>query len=355
MKTVGSILYFVCTSLVSLWCVTAFIVPEKPVFESRPKPERVSIIFAGDVMMHTPQITKAKRDNGYDFNSCFRYVKPLFERADFTVANLETTLTDNPPYSGYPSFRSPAQLAQTLATAGVDVAVTANNHSLDAGAKGVSSTIDILEQYGVKSTGTFRDSLDYKARNPLWLNKKGLKIALLAYTYGTNGVPVPNNVIVNLLDTVQIKRDIVACREAGADCTIAFLHWGVEYSHRASREQKAIAKCLHSAGCQVVVGSHPHVVQGVEVSKREVTIYSLGNFVSNQRMRGSDGGIIAQLDIENSVDGCQFWVDIIPVWVRHRDYTVLPASAVDTIPLSWDERAAYDLFMSDCKKYFNLF
>lgn len=110
--------------------------PEKPAFESRPKPERVSIIFAGDVMMHTPQITKAKRDNGYDFNSCFRYVKPLFERADITVANLETTLTDNPPYSGYPSFRSPAQLAQALAAASVDVAVTANNHSLDAGAKG---------------------------------------------------------------------------------------------------------------------------------------------------------------------------------------------------------------------------
>lgn len=352
MKTVGSILYLLCTSLVSLWCVTAFIVPEKPAFKALPKPERVSIIFAGDVMMHTPQIAKAKRDNGYDFNPCFKYVKPLFEKADFVVANLETTLTETPPYSGYPSFRSPAQLALALADAGVDVAVTANNHSLDGGAKGVGSTIDILEQYGVKSTGTFRDSVDYKARNPLWLNKKGLKIALLAYTYGTNGVPVPNDVMVNLLDTVQIKRDIVACREAGADCTIAFLHWGVEYSQRVSREQRAIAKCLHNAGCQVVVGSHPHVVQGVEVSKREVTIYSLGNFVSNQRMRGSDGGIIAQLDIEKCTDGCQYWLDIIPVWVRHRDYAVMPISAVDTIPLSWDERAAYNLFMSDCKKLF---
>ena len=302
--------------------------------------------------MHTPQIAKAKRDSGYDFNPCFRYVKPLFEKADFVVANLETTLAETPPYSGYPSFRSPAQLALALADAGVDVAVTANNHSLDGGANGVGSTIDILEQYGVKSTGTFRDSVDYKARNPLWLNKKGLKIALLAYTYGTNGVPVPNDVMVNLLDTVQIKRDIVACREAGADCTIAFLHWGVEYSQRVSREQSAIAKCLHNAGCQVVVGSHPHVVQGVEVSKREVTTYSLGNFVSNQRMRGSDGGTIAQLDIEKRTDGCQYWLDIIPVWVRHRDYAVMPISAVDTIPLSWDERAAYNLFMSDCKKLF---
>ena len=352
MKTVGSILYLLCTSLVSLWCVTAFIVPEKPAFKALPKPERVSIIFAGDVMMHTPQIAKAKRDDRYDFNSCFKYVKPLFEKADFVVANLETTLAETPPYSGYPSFRSPAQLALALADAGVDVAVTANNHSLDGGAKGVGSTIDILEQYGVKSTGTFRDSVDYKARNPLWLNKKGLKIALLAYTYGTNGVPVPNDVMVNLLDTVQIKRDIVACSEAGADCTIAFLHWGVEYSQRVSREQRAIAKCLHNAGCQVVVGSHPHVVQGVEVSKREVTIYSLGNFVSNQRMRGSDGGIIAQLDIEKRTDGCQYWLDIIPVWVRHRDYAVMPISAVDTIPLSCDERAAYNLFMSDCKKLF---
>ena len=352
MKAVGSILYLLCTSLVSLWCVTAFIVPEKPAFKSLPKPERVSIIFAGDVMMHTPQIAKAKRNNGYDFTPCFKYVKPLFEKADFTVANLETTLVDSPPYSGYPTFRSPAQLAQALAVAGVDVAVTANNHSLDGSAKGVVSTVGILGKYGVKSTGTFRDSLDYKARNPLWLNSKGVKIALLSYTYGTNGIPVPDKIIVNLVDTVRMKRDVVVCKEAGADCTIAFLHWGTEYSHRASREQRAIAKCLHNAGCQVVVGSHPHVVQGVEVSKREVTIYSLGNFVSNQRMRGSDGGIVAQLDIEKRADGCQFWVDILPVWVRHSDYTIIPASAADTIPLSWDERATCDLFMSDCKKLF---
>ena len=347
-----AILYFVCASILSLWCVGRFVESPLPAFASVPKAERIRIVFAGDVMVHTPQLSKAKCGEGYDFNSCFRYVKPIFESADLAIVNLETTLSDSAPYSGYPTFRTPAQLASALANAGVDVAVTANNHALDAGANGLRSTIEILNRCGVQSTGTFCDSVDYKSRNPLWLNSKGVKIALLSYTYGTNGIPVPDGVIVNLLDTVQIKRDIVACRESGADCIISFLHWGAEYSLRVTLEQKSIAQSLHRAGCQVVVGSHPHIVQGAEVSKREVSIYSLGNFVSNQRMRGSDGGVMAQLDIEKGADGCQFWLDIIPVWVRHRDYAILPKSVSDTLSLTSDERSACNIFISDCEKIF---
>lgn len=352
MRRVYSIFYIVCASLLSLWCVTVFTPTQKPQFLQSTPSKRVRVVFAGDVMMHTPQIQRAKGVSGYDFNSCFRYVKPIFEAADIAVVNLETTLSKEAPYSGYPAFRAPAELASALANMGVDVAVTANNHVLDAGAKGVATTIDILSKYGIKSTGSFKDSVDYANRNPLIINSKGLKIALLAYSYGTNGIPIPKGVVVNLLDTVSMKRDIARCQQMGVDCTIAFLHWGAEYSHRENSEQRQIATALHRAGCQVVVGSHPHVVQGAKVSKREVTIYSLGNFISNQRVRGSDGGIIAQLDIDKSGDGCQFWADIVPVWVRQRDYSVIPRSVGDTLRLSEDERSAYRLFMADISKKF---
>ena len=352
LRRVVSILYFVCATLLSLWCVDNFMPIIKPEFSTQSPPEKVRIVFAGDVMMHTPQIQRAKGVSGYDFNSCFRYVKPILETADIAVVNLETTLSKEAPYSGYPLFRSPSEVASSLANAGVDVAITANNHSLDSGARGLVTTIDILEEHGIKSVGTYKDSIDYVNRNPLILNSKGVKIALLSYTYGTNGIPIPEEVGVNLVDTVQMKRDIAHSLAMGADCVISYLHWGAEYSHRPNQEQRQIAQTLHRAGCQVVVGSHPHVVQGAEISKQEVTIYSLGNFISNQRMQGSDGGIIAQLDIEKSGDGCQFWLDIIPVWVRQSDYAVIPCTMADTLSLTADERTACRLFLTDVSKKF---
>ncbi|MBQ9137468.1 MAG: CapA family protein [Alistipes sp.] len=330
--------------------MVAFIEPEPPQFGQAEPLQRLKIIFAGDVMAHSPQVSKAKRGSGYDFKPCFRYIKPIFEAADLAIVNLETTLSDTAPYSGYPAFRAPAELAEALADAGVDVAVTANNHALDAGAKGVASTIEILARNGIQSTGTFRDSTDYTNRNPLIINRNGIRLALLSYTYGTNGIPTPKGTLVNLLDTLQMKADIARCKDA--DCTIAFLHWGAEYSMRTSREQRTVADVLHRDGCQVVIGSHPHVVQGAEVTKRAVTLYSLGNFISNQRTAGSDGGIIAQLEVVKDGDDCQFWVDIVPVWVRHCDYTVLPKSVGDTISLRADERAAYKNFMTNCAKIF---
>ena len=350
MKKLGVILYIVGASLLSLWCVTMFITPVAPSFPSAKESSKLKIIFAGDVMIHTPQLLKARTNSGYDFNSCFKYVKPYFEAADIAVVNLETTLSDTPPYSGYPLFCSPAEVATALANAGVDVAITANNHALDTGTNGVKSTIDILAQNTILSTGTFKDSIDYKSRNPLIISRNDLKIAILAYTYSTNGIHIPKDIKLNLLDTIQIKSDLSRCKDV--DCTIAYLHWGNEYSERISKEQREIAATLHRAGCQVIIGSHPHVVQGAEVSMREVTVYSLGNFISNQRFIGSDGGVMAELDIVKDNHGCQFWVDIIPVWVRKSDYTILPQSAGDTISLTDEDRAAYKLFLKNCSRKF---
>ena len=350
MKKLGVILYIVGASLLSLWCVRIFIAPVAPSFPSATESPKLKIIFAGDVMMHTPQLLKARKNNGYDFNSCFRYVKPYFKAADIAVVNLETTLSETPPYTGYPLFCSPAEVATALANAGVDVAITSNNHALDMGVKGLESTIDILAKNAILSTGTFRDSADYKSRNPLIIDRNGLKIAILAYTYSTNGIPIPDNVKINLLDTLQMKSDISRCKDV--DCTIAYLHWGDEYSERISRAQQKIAATLHRAGCQVIIGSHPHVVQGAEISMREVTVYSLGNFISNQRVIGSDGGIMAELEIVKDSLGCQFWLNIIPIWVRKSDYTILPQSVGDTLHLSEEERATYRLFLKNCSRLF---
>lgn len=343
MRVFGSILYLLCASLLSIWCAAVVITPPPPQFESVPRPERVELLFVGDVMAHSPQVAAAKCSMGYDFNPCFRYVKPIFESIDCVVANLETTLTSTPPYSGYPCFRAPAELATALANAGVDIAVTANNHSLDGGRKGVESTLDIVRNSGIAAVGTTENRV-------LRFSVKGVDFAIMAYTYGTNGIPTPDGVFVHKIDTLKMQQDLMA--SADADCRIAFLHWGAEYTHRPNREQRKLADFLHRAGCQVVIGSHPHTVHAAECSRKQVTVYSLGNFVSNQRMRYSDGGIMAKVTVEKSDSDCQFWLDILPVWVRKGDYAVIPQSVADSIALSVADRAACDLFFEDTRKIF---
>ncbi len=345
-----TILFLVCATLLSIWGVDNSIV-YIPSFQSKPATvERIKILFAGDIMAHMPQILKAQQGDIYDFRPSFQYVKPLFEDADLTIVNLETTLSQTPPYSGYPAFRSPAELAAALADAGIDVAVTANNHSLDMGCSGIEQTVHILRKYGVAPIGSFRDMADQYRRNPLVVERKGIKVAIFAYTYGTNGIDAQDGAIVPGLDTVRMATELQQCVDV--DCKIAFVHWGIEYSRKPNREQKELATFLHRVGCQLVIGSHPHVVQGAESSKREVTVYSLGNFISNQRERYTDGGIIAQVSVEKSDDGCSFWLDINPVWVRLKDYVVIPKSIGDTLTMSKSERTAYLQFMQDTEKIF---
>lgn len=350
MRSFTSILYLVCASLLSLWCVVCFVPKTPKKFTEVKQPEKVKIIFVGDVMCHAAQLSKAKTKTGYNFNNSFKYVKSIFADADLVVANLETPLSTTPPYSGYPTFKSPAELATALSAAGVDVAVTANNHALDMGTEGLLSTLCILEDCGIKSVGTYSDKNSALTASPLFIECRGVKFALLAYTYGTNGIKEEDGVVVGRLDRDLISADLERC--AGADCTIAFLHWGDEYSATANIEQQKLADFLHSRGCSIVVGSHPHTVQQAECSKREVTIYSLGNFVSNQRFRYSDGGIMAEVTIEKNGNDCSFWLNIIPVWVRQQDYAVIPKNVGDTLSMTAEQRAAYNLFMADTEEKF---
>ena len=337
MVRLWKILFVLCASVFSLWCVDRLVMSEKVYFERKPLSESVKLLFLGDIMAHTPQLIKAECVGGYNFKPCFRYVKPIISSVDYAVANLETTLTDTPPYTGYPRFRSPSQIADALADAGVDMVTTANNHTLDNGAAGVLQTIDIARRSGLDVIGT-------SCPNPLRVDVKGFDIAFLTYTHSTNGIPIPEGVDVPMLDTVRMAHDIELCRDA--ECRVAFLHWGAEYVTRPSRSQREIADFLHRSGCEVVIGSHPHAVQRAECSKSRVTVYSLGNFISNQSTRYSDGGVMAEVTIMRGENGCEFGLNIIPVWVDRRDYAVIPKAVGDTLGLGAD----YELFMSDCER-----
>ena len=261
-------------------------------------PDSLLLLFTGDIMQHLPQITAAydSEKQDYDYTECFRYVRKHWQQADWVIGNLETTLCDR-NFSGYPLFASPWQLARDLKRAGMDVLVTANNHSCDRGASGIRQTLHYLDSLGIWHTGTFSDSTDCR---PLILDKNGFRLALLNYTYGTNGIPVPKGTVVALPDTVRMQRDIDRAKADSADHIIAFVHWGDEYSHLPGKQQKEWGDWLESRGADIVVGSHPHVVQTMQYRTQGqdttgVRIYSLGNFVSNQSKPYTNGGVSAAL------------------------------------------------------------
>lgn len=311
---------------------------------------RATLLFGGDFMVHQGQITAARRESGYDFSAVFRYVRPLFERADMVVLNLETTLSDSGAYSGYPCFVSPAEVAEALHEAGVDVVSTANNHCCDNGARGIRSTTDILDRNGIAHTGTFADSVQYAAANPLYLTCGGIKFALLSYTYGTNGNRVPRGCIVNTIDTLAMRRDIAAARSC-SECVVVCIHWGEEYAPRPSARQRQLAEMLHRCGCDIVVGNHPHVVQSVVAADSTVTLYSLGNFVSNQRRCGSDGGILAHVEVTIGEGEARprYAVRVTPLWVSLPEYTLLPPAVGDTLTMDVGQRKCYNSFMATAR------
>lgn len=303
-------------------------IPEPTPKEIQIDPHEVTLVFSGDVMQHMPQVNAARLEDGsYDYTSTFQYIRPLWESADWAVVNLETTLAETGrPYSGYPMFSSPQSIAVALKEAGVDVMALANNHTCDRGAYGIRTTTRTIDSLGVLRTGAYVDSLS--ARKHLVLEKYGFRIGLLNYTYGTNGMPVPKGMVVNQIDTIQMAQDIEAIRRDSLTHLLLFLHWGEEYQRSANREQRELARWCLDRGTDIVIGSHPHVVQ--EIDTAEQVVYSLGNFVSNQRNRYQDGGISVKVTLTKDLEPL---IEYLPHWVwlpsnrngKARDYIVVPA------------------------------
>ena len=293
-----------------------------------PVTDTVSLVFAGDVMGHSLQITGAWQDGGdscYHYHPVFQWVKDYFSAADIAVANLEVTLA-GAPYEGYPRFSSHQSLAGALHDVGFNVLLNANNHALDRYKRGMERTLDVLDSIGMLHTGTFRDSSEWEAHYPLMIEKKNFRIALLNYTYSTNGIPVEKPNIVNFIDTLRMFADLAKTRDLKPDYIITCIHWGEEYNNNENATQRELATFLARNGCNLVVGSHPHVVQPLEmlsVGNNEAVpvAYSLGNFVSNQRDRYRNGGITLELTLTKtdslvtlqSIGYEPFWVYRYPV------------------------------------------
>lgn len=284
--------------------------------------DTINLLFVGDIMCHGPQFRSVLTEDGYDFSDWFRHVKDEIRSADLAIGNLETTLSPSGPYSGYPRFISPSSLADALEDVGFDVLVTSNNHSYDSGQKGVEHTIDKLKSLGLYQTGTFKSELEASLYNPLIISIKGVQIALLNYTYGTNGIPVRPPVIVNKIDSTKITKDIHHAKANNADMILAFMHWGSEYLHRPDSEQRALSEFMIKEGVDHIIGAHPHVIQPIEVQnqkeKSNLIAFSLGNFISNQKKPNTDIGLMLKVSLihQKSNTTLHRW-EPIHVW-RHK-------------------------------------
>lgn len=264
--------------------------------------ERITLLFVGDLMQHQAQIDAARTPQGtYDYSPCFSLVKEQIAQADIAIGNLEVTLGGR-PYKGYPAFSAPDEYLKAIKDAGFDILLTANNHCLDRGKKGLERTLLMLDSLDIPHAGTYRDSADRRSSYPLIIEKKGFRIALLNYTYGTNGIPTTTPNIVNRIDKTVMQNDIRRAKTYRPDAIIACMHWGEEYQRLPNDEQRSLADWLLQQGVTHIIGSHPHVVQPMELrtngTQQHVIAYSLGNFISNMSAPNTDGGLIFTLELE---------------------------------------------------------
>lgn len=269
---------------------------------------RLDILFAGDLMQHQSQLDAALQVDGhYSYSACYRHIRGTVSAADIAVANLETTIgTAN--YGGYPSFCAPDSFLHAAKDAGFDVMLFANNHCLDRGKRGALYTLDKMDTLGIMHCGVYRDSTDRANRYPLMVEKRGIRIAILNYTYGTNGIEPPAPIVVNYIDKKQIAIDIDKAKTLNADVIIACMHWGSEYVSIPPKNIRAMADWLLSQGVTHVIGGHPHVLQPMELrqanymSSNNAVVYSLGNLLSGMYLRGRDGGALVNLELHKLYD-----------------------------------------------------
>jgi poly-gamma-glutamate capsule biosynthesis protein CapA/YwtB (metallophosphatase superfamily) len=332
--------------------------------------KKISFLFIGDIMGHDEQIWSAENRETHTFNydEVFKYIKPVINNADIAIANFEVTLA-GPPYMGYPQFSSPADLASACKNAGIDYLVTANNHAADRGKKGIIGTITKLDSIGIPHTGTFLNATARDSLSPLMIHKNGTSVALINYTFSTNGLPVPEPVIVNMLDKESISKDVEKAKKKKADIIILFLHWGTEYDTIPARDQTDMAGYFRSIGVDLVIGSHPHVIQKMIMGrdstskKNKLVVYSLGNFISNQRKPKTDGGSIVRVELAKdsdrySVTNAGYYLTWVytPIVNYRKKFFILPCSEFENKPEFFDKPEAFSLmkkFETDSRKLLN--
>ena len=280
----------------------------------------VRLLFTGDAMQHSPQFKLAwnSKTRSYNYEPNFRYLKSYIKSADVNIINVETTFPGS-DYCGYPRFRTPDPFFHAMVDAGFQVFAVANNHILDSGSKGLQRTLNLMKDH--LTMGAYLNQQERVAHYPIVVQVGAIKIALFNATYGTNDLKPAKPNSVNYINKKQIEQDMAtSLQDSTIDLHIMYIHWGTEYELAYNAEQHKMAQWLANLGFDAIIGSHPHVVQGVELLQssdgRLVPVaYSLGNLISNQRWQNANGGAMALLDIDVETKEL-LSLDIIPVYVH---------------------------------------
>ena len=315
----------------------------------------VDLMFVGDAMQHAPQLTAAHQSDGsYDYSPCFKHVQADIDWADLAVANLECPLGGR-PYTGYPAFSAPDSYARQLRDVGFDLLLTANNHCLDRRDRGLVRTCQMLDSLHIPHIGTYVNQAERDSRIPYMVNIKGMKIAFLDYTYGTNGIPIQGDVVVDFIDRQRIANDIATARQRGAHAICVNMHWGIEYQLKPVAEQRSLADFLVDQGVDLIIGGHPHVVEPMEIrhsaryNKDVLLVYSLGNFISNQRDIDTRGGAMVKVSLKMQhgsavVTNPRYKLFFVQKPVAHgENYVVIPEDRADL--LRADSRGEFARYM----------
>jgi poly-gamma-glutamate capsule biosynthesis protein CapA/YwtB (metallophosphatase superfamily) len=344
--------------------------PLPPPTDPRPHatapPRRFTIAAVGDVMAHMGVVESAAAHGRavgeeYDFGPMFADVARILRSADLAICNLETTLSpdnrdvhggrDRRTASGAPLFHTPWQLARTLSDVGFDACSTANNHATDAGIAGVRSTLDVLEAHDIAQVGTWQD--EGLAGSPTWLDVAGVRVAVLAATYGLNLPLEPEDAwMVEVIDLDRLLAQAAQARADGSEFTIVSLHHGIEYQVPISDNQRLRTDTLlASDDIDLLLGHHAHVVQAIERVDGKVAVHGMGNIVSDMKdwETGPDteDGVVVLLEVVEQAAGDRFVVGdvaVVPTWVDraagHRVLDVGAALAANDLPA--ERRAAFE-------------
>ena len=321
------------------------------------KDDTLTIRILGDMMMHQQQITAAAtKEDSYDFSSYFTHIQKYLDSSDLNIANMEFTLAGR-PHTGYPAFSAPDEYARYIAGCGIDIFLTANNHIYDKASKGLSRTLDIYRELrkstGVLFTGSASDQTEFEQTTPLMIEVRGIKIALVNATYGTNLGNDRHWPKTNYLNNRAMLEKALKVAETQADMTIVLPHWGEEYQLWHSHEQEEKAKWLAKNGADIIIGSHPHVAQDAEtiiIDDRKVPVaYSLGNAISNMSAANTQIGLMATIKIIRKINGS---IEALPLeftylWCSRpggycKSYTVLPVTEFLGSREEWHGKWEYD-------------
>jgi poly-gamma-glutamate capsule biosynthesis protein CapA/YwtB (metallophosphatase superfamily) len=307
--------------------------------EPRPRTVQLTIEANGDLLIHAPVWQRARQlagGSGYDFAPLLRYIKPYVAGADLAICHVETPMTSAPP-TGYPVFNTPPALARAIKRTGWDVCDTASNHSLDQGQSGIDDTGKALDSNGIAHTGSF-PSAKAQQHDVVMKDVHGVKVAFLAYTTDTNGIPLPHPWSVNIASPKRILDDARKAHEEGAQAVIVNIHWGgeilPEYQQTPSPGQlKMVKELTKSPLITAIVGQGPHAVQPIERINDKFVVFSEGNLISNQSPAAGlpaetqDGMVVLLHCVEQGGKTRVTNVQYVPVFVSQPDYTVLPVGS----------------------------